>query len=161
MHRRDTVSRDSGSRRTVRTQDLRKAPQLLSCGAACNIKSTHRITATRNDTAAEFYEQIDGSYQDTLRSFKPSGGRWLTASSSRTLPTRALCAAVAARPSRPQAGRARSAPPTPSAWVSRQNLRFDALYRAASALTEHLRGGQPLTEPRSSSTRPRPSMSAL
>ena len=28
-----------------------------------------------------------------------------------------------------------------------QNLGFDALYRAASALTEHLRGGQPLTEP--------------
>ena len=28
-----------------------------------------------------------------------------------------------------------------------QNLGFDALYRASSALTEHLRGGQPLTEP--------------
>ena len=29
-----TASRDPGSRRTVRTQNFRKAPQLLSCGAA-------------------------------------------------------------------------------------------------------------------------------
>lgn len=70
--------------------------------------------------------------------------RWCTASSSSTLPTRALRSC--ARPSQPQTGESAFRAAHTLKGVA-QNLGFDALYRASSALTEHLRGGQPLTEP--------------
>lgn len=70
--------------------------------------------------------------------------RWFTASSSSTLPTRALRSC--ARPSQPADWESAFRAAHTLKGVA-QNLGFDALYRAASALTEHLRGGQPLTEP--------------
>ena len=93
-------------------------------------------------TLKEFYEQIDGSYEDTLH----------------RLPSEALVHRFVlkypADPSFAQLREAVAAADWESAFRAAptlkgvaQNLGFDALYRAASALTEHLRGGQPLTEP--------------
>ena len=93
-------------------------------------------------TLKEFYEQIDGSYDDTLH----------------RLPSEALVHRFVlkypADPSFAQLREAVAAADWESAFRAAhtlkgvaQNLGFDALYRAASALTEHLRGGQPLTEP--------------
>lgn len=93
-------------------------------------------------TLKEFYEQIDGSYEDTLHRLPSEALVHRFVLKYPADPSFAqLREAVAAA-----TGRARSAPPTPSR-VLRRILGFDALYRAASALTEHLRGGQPLTEP--------------
>ena len=92
-------------------------------------------------TLKEFYEQIDGSYEDTLH----------------RLPSEALVHRFVlkypADPSFAQLREAVAAADWESAFRAAhtlkgvaQNLGFDALYRAASALTEHLRGGKPLTD---------------
>ena len=93
-------------------------------------------------TLKEFYEQIDGSYEDTLHRL-----------TSEALVHRFVLKYPAA-PSFAQLREAVVAADWESAFRAAntlkgvaQNLGFDALYRASSALTEHLRGGQPLTEP--------------
>ena len=84
-------------------------------------------------TLKEFYEQIDGSYEDTLH----------------RLPSEALVHRFVLKyPADPSFAQLREAVAAADTLKGvAQNLGFDALYRAASALTEHLRGGQPLTEP--------------
>ena len=93
-------------------------------------------------TLKEFYEQIDGSYEDPLH----------------RLTSEALVHRFALKflqdDSFPNLKKALEAQDAPTAFRAAhtlkgvaQNLGFDALYRASSALTEHLRGGQPLTEP--------------
>ena len=93
-------------------------------------------------TLKEFYEQIDGSYEDTLHRL-----------TSEALVHRFVLK-YPADPSFAQLREAVAASDWESAFRAAhtlkgvaQNLGFDALYRASSALTEHLRGGQPLTEP--------------
>ena len=93
-------------------------------------------------TLKEFYEQIDGSYEDTLHRL-----------TSEALVHRFVLK-YPADPSFTQLREAVAAEDWESAFRAAhtlkgvaQNLGFDALYRASSALTEHLRGGQPLTEP--------------
>ena len=93
-------------------------------------------------TLKEFYEQIDGSYEDTLHRL-----------TSEALVHRFVLK-YPADPSFAQLREAVTAADWESAFRAAhtlkgvaQNLGFDALYRASSALTEHLRGGQPLTEP--------------
>ena len=93
-------------------------------------------------TLKEFYEQIDGSYEDTLHRL-----------TSEALVHRFVLK-YPADPSFAQLRKAVAAADWESAFRAAhtlkgvaQNLGFDALYRASSALTEHLRGGQPLTEP--------------
>lgn len=93
-------------------------------------------------TLKEFYEQIDGSYEDTLHRL-----------TSEALVHR-FALKYPADPSFAQLREAVAAEDWESAFRAAhtlkgvaQNLGFDALYRASSALTEHLRGGQPLTEP--------------
>ena len=93
-------------------------------------------------TLKEFYEQIDGSYEDTLHRL-----------TSEALVHRFVLK-YPADPSFAQLREAVAAADWESPFRAAhtlkgvaQNLGFDALYRASSALTEHLRGGQPLTEP--------------
>ena len=93
-------------------------------------------------TLKEFYEQIDGSYEDTLHRL-----------TSEALVHRCVLK-YPADPSFAQLREAVAAADWERAFRAAhtlkgvaQNLGFDALYRASSALTEHLRGGQPLTEP--------------
>lgn len=93
-------------------------------------------------TLKEFYEQIDGSYEDTLHRL-----------TSEALVHRFVLK-YPADPSFAQLRETVAAADWESAFRAAhtlkgvaQNLGFDALYRASSALTEHLRGGQPLTEP--------------
>ena len=69
--------------------------------------------------------------------------RWFTVSSSSILPTRALTQ-LRTRLAAADWETAFRAAHTLKGVA--QNLGFDSLYRAAADLTEHLRGGKPLTE---------------
>lgn len=92
-------------------------------------------------TLKEFYAQIGGNYEDTLH----------------RLPSEALVHRFVLKyPADPSVSQLREAVAAAD-WETAfraahtlkgvaQNLGFDALYLAASALTEHLRGSKPLTE---------------
>ena len=92
-------------------------------------------------TLKEFYEQIGGNYEDTLH----------------RLPSEALVHRFVLKyPADPSFAQLRDAVAAAD-WETAfraahtlkgvaQNLGFDSLYRASTALTEHLRGGKPLTD---------------